>query len=309
MSEPQPGSYFVRFAALPASSRGAIFMIASAAGFAVMMAIVRYLSREMHPFEIAFFRNLFGVLFMVPWMLRVGRESLATERMGMHFLRSAAGLAAMLTFFTALSLLPLAEVTALTFTTPMFTTIGAALILRETVKARRWTATLVGFVGALIILRPGTEALRPEALVALAAAALMALAFLTVKSLSRTENPNAIVVMMGLLMTPMSLFPALFVWETPAVQLWPWLLGLGLSATVGQVFLTRAFAAADASAVLPFDFSRLVFVSILGFLFFGERPDLWTWVGGGVIVAAAAYIAHREAVAGRRVLAAAPPPH
>jgi drug/metabolite transporter (DMT)-like permease len=143
----------------------------------------------------------------------------------------------------------------------------------------------------------------------LAAAALMALAFLTVKSLSRTENPNAIVVMMGLLMTPMSLVPALFVWETPAVQLWPWLLGLGLSATVGQVFLTRAFAAADASAVLPFDFSRLVFVSILGFLFFGERPDLWTWVGGGVIVAAAAYIAHREAVAGRRVLAAAPPPH
>lgn len=309
MSEPSPGSYFVRFAALPASSRGAVFMIASAAGFAVMMAIVRYLSRELHPFEVAFFRNLFGVLFMVPWMLRVGRDSLATERMGMHFLRSAAGLAAMLTFFTALSLLPLAEVTALTFTTPMFTTIGAALILRETVKARRWTATLVGFAGALIILRPGTEALRPEALVALAAAALMALAFLTVKSLSRTENPNAIVVMMGLLMTPMSLLPALFVWETPAAQLWPWLLGLGLSATIGQVFLTRAFAAADASAVLPFDFSRLVFVSILGFVFFGERPDLWTWVGGGVIVAAAAYIAHREAVAGRRVLAAAPPPH
>jgi drug/metabolite transporter (DMT)-like permease len=309
MSEPSPQSYVVRFAALPASSRGAIFMICSAAGFAVMMAIVRFLSRDMHPFEVAFFRNLFGVLFMVPWMLRVGRDSLATARMGMHVLRSAAGLAAMLTFFTALSLLPLAEVTALTFTTPMFTTIGAALILGETVKARRWTATLVGFAGALIILRPGTEALRPEALVALAAAALMALAFLTVKSLSRTENPNAIVVMMGLLMTPMSLVPALFVWETPTVQLWPWLLGLGLSATIGQVFLTRAFAAADASAVLPFDFSRLVFVSILGFLFFGERPDLWTWVGGGVLVAAAAYIAHREAVAGRQVLAAAPPPH
>ncbi len=309
MNEPSPASYFARFAGLPASSRGAIFMIASAAGFAVMMAIVRFLSREMHPFEVAFFRNLFGVLFMVPWMLRVGRDSLATERMGMHVLRSAAGLAAMLTFFTALSLLPLAEVTALTFTTPMFTTIGAALILREAVKARRWTATLIGFAGALIILRPGTEALRPEALVALAAAALMALAFLTVKSLSRTENPNAIVVMMGLLMTPMSLVPALFVWETPAVQIWPWLLGLGLSATIGQVFLTRAFAAADASAVLPFDFSRLVFVSILGFFFFGERPDLWTWVGGGVIVAAAAYIAHREAVLGRRLPTAAPPPH
>jgi drug/metabolite transporter (DMT)-like permease len=307
MTEPPAGSFSSRFAGLPASSRGALFMIASAAGFAVMMAIVRHLSSALHPFEIAFFRNLFGLVFMVPWMVRVGRDSFATERMGMHFLRSAAGLAAMLTFFTALSLLPLAEVTALTFTTPMFTTIGAALILGETVKARRWTATAAGFAGALIILRPGAETLRPEALVALAAAALMALAFLTVKSLSRTENPNAIVVMMGLLMTPMSLVPAAFVWDTPPAQLWPCLLGLGLSATVGQVFLTRAFAAADASAVLPFDFSRLVFVSILGFFFFGERPDLWTWVGAGVIVAAAAYIAHREAVLGKRVAAA--PPH
>ncbi len=305
MSEPVAGSLAARFTSLPGTSRGAIFMFASAAGFAVMMAIVRYASRELHPFELAFFRNLFGAVFMLPWIVRVGRESLTTGRLGMHALRSLIGLAAMLTFFTALSLLPLAEVTALTFTTPLFTTIGAALILRETVKARRWTATLVGLIGALIILRPGVEALRPEAFVALAAAALMACAFLTVKSLARTEHPNTIVLLMGLLMTPMSLVPALFVWKAPDPHVWAWLVGMGLAATVGQVFLTRAFAAADASAVLPFDFSRLVFVAILGYLFFGERPDVWTWIGAGVIVASSAYIAHREAALGRQ----SAPPH
>jgi drug/metabolite transporter (DMT)-like permease len=297
-----PASRFVR---LPEGSHGAIYMIASAAGFAVMMATVRYVSAELHPFEAAFFRNLFGLGFMLPWMVRVGRDGMTTGRLGMHLLRSLAGLAAMLTFFTALSLLPLAEVTALTFTTPLFTTIGAALILRETVKARRWSATAVGFVGALIILRPGAEALRPEALIALAAAALMACAFLTVKSLSRTEHPNTVVLMMGLLMTPMSLVPALFVWTTPDVHLWPWLVAMGFAATIGQVFLTRAFAAADASAVLPFDFSRLVFVAILGYLLFGERPDVWTWIGAAVIATSSAYIAHREAAVGGRLA----PPH
>lgn len=305
MSQSAAGSISARFAALSGPTRGAIHMIAAAAGFAVMMAIVRYVSRELHPFEVAFFRNLFGLGFMLPWIARVGRESLATRRIGMHLMRSLLGLAAMLTFFTALSLLPLAEVTALTFTTPLFTTIGAAVILRETVKARRWTATIVGLIGALIILRPGVEALRPEAFIALAAAALMACAFLTVKSLSRTEHPNTIVLMMGLLMTPMSLVPAAFVWTMPGIHLWAWLVGMGLAATIGQVFLTRAFAAADASAVLPFDFSRLVFVAILGYVFFSERPDIWTWVGAGVIVTASAYIAHREARLGRQPA----PPH
>ncbi len=305
MSEPAAGSISQRFGRLADPTRGAVFMIAAAAGFAVMMAIVRYVSRELHPFEVAFFRNLFGLGLMAPWIVRVGRDSLTTRRWAMHLLRSLAGLAAMLTLFTALSLLPLAEVTALTFTAPLFTTIGAAVILGETVKARRWSATLVGFAGALIILRPGAETIRPEALIALAAAALMACAFLTVKSLSRTEHPNTIVLMMGVLMTPLSLVPALFVWTPPTAHLWGWLAAMGLAATIGQVFLTRAFAAADASAVLPFDFSRLVFVAILGYVFFGERPDVWTWAGAGVIVAASGYIAHREAALGRRV----DPPH
>jgi drug/metabolite transporter (DMT)-like permease len=206
-------------------------------------------------------------------------------------------------------MLPLADVTALSFTAPLFATVGAALLLSEHVGARRWTATLVGFFGALVIIRPGAGTFTGASLVALASAVAIAAAQLSVKSLSRTEHPNAIVLIMGLLMTPMSLFPAAFVWTWPNWSTFLWLLLLGLVATIGQVFLVRAMQAADASAVMPFDFSRLIFASALGWLMFGERPDAWTWVGAAIIVAATVYIARREANLARQTRAAVPSGH
>lgn len=281
--------------------RGALFMLGSGAAFAVMMALVRALAPEIHPFEAAFFRNLFGVLFMLPWLTLAGTRVLRTGRFSIHALRAGFGLAAMLSLFYALGHLPLAETTALTFTAPLFATVGAAVLLGEKVRQRRWAATLVGFVGALIVLRPGRAAIDPVAFVALASAIFIAGAMLTIKSLSRTEHPNAIVLIMGLLMTPASLIPAAFVWRTPTGTTWILIALMGLAATVGQVCLTRAFRAAEASAVLPVDFSRLIFVSLLGYALFGERPDLWTWVGAGLIVAASVYIAHRETAIARRI--------
>ena len=291
-------------ARLSAPLRGALYMIGAGANFAIMIVIVRHVSAEQHPFEIAFFRNMFGLAFMLPWIVRTGWEGLRTKRFRLHLFRALIGLSAMLCFFTAISLIPVAEVTALTFTAPLFATIGAALVLGEKVRLRRWTATAIGFVGTVVILRPGSAMLTPAALTALASAAFMAVAILTVKALSRTENPNAIVLYMGLLLTPLSLVGALFVWTTPAPETWPWLVVMGLTATLGQLLMTRAFATAEASAVLPFDFARLIFVAIFGFLLFGERPDLWTWIGAAVIIAATVYIAHREARLGR----GAPPP-
>jgi drug/metabolite transporter (DMT)-like permease len=270
-------------------------MIGSGAAFAVMMAIVRKVSADIHPFEAAFFRNLFGLALMAPWLLRSGTGVLKTGRFSVHVLRATFGLGAMMSLFLALAILPLAEVTALTFTAPLFGTIGAAVFFGEQVRARRWTATLVGLLGALIILRPGIATIQPASLLALASAVLMAAAMLSIKSLSRTEHPNAIVIIMGLLMTPASLVPALFVWTTPSRSTWVLLLGMGMAATAGQVCLTRAFAAADASALLPLDFGRLVFASLIGFLMFGEVPDVWTWVGASIIITATVYIAEREA--------------
>lgn len=269
-------------------------MVGSGLAFAAMMSIVRHLSADLHPFEIAFFRNLLGFAFILPWFWGNRRLTLRTERPWLHVGRAACGLTAMLCLFTAIGLMPLAEVTAITFAAPLFATAGAALILGETVRRRRWTATLVGFAGVMIILRPGTEALSAGAPVALAAAAFIAGAMLFIKFLSRTEHPTTIVVYFGLLLTPLSLIPALFVWKMPAVHHLPWLLALGMTATAGQLLLTRAFAAADASFVMPFDFTRLVFVSAFAALLFSEWPDAWTWIGAGVIVVSSAYVAHRE---------------
>jgi drug/metabolite transporter (DMT)-like permease len=293
---------------LDATIRAALLMIGACAGFSAMMAIVRLISPEIHPFEAAFFRNFFGVLCMLPWVIQTRGRRLRTHRPGMHVVRASLGMTAMLLLFTAVSLLPLADVTALSFTAPLFATIGAALILRETVGLRRWTATLIGMVGALIIIRPGADTFTPAALIALASAAGIAAAQLSVKSLSRTEHPSAIVVIMGLLMTPMTLLPALFVWTWPSASALAWMALMGVVATAGQVMLVRAMATADASAVMPFDFSRLIFAVLLGWLMFGELPDAWTIVGGAVIVATTVYIARREAQLSRRNRRVLPPP-
>lgn len=274
-------------------------MTGSGISFALMMVLVRHVSQAVHPFEAAFFRNVFGLALMMPWLLRSGAAGLATQRLGMHIVRACFGLSAMLCLFMAISLLPLAEVTALTFAAPLFATAGAALVLKEGVRLRRWTATLVGFVGVVIILRPGAEIVSAASLIALGAAVLMAGAMLSIKSLSRTEDPAVIVLYFGLLVTPMSLVPALFVWTTPTPQLLLWFALIGVAATAGQILMARAFAAAEASAVMPFDFSRLVFVSVFGMVFFDERPDAWTYLGASIILAAAVYITHREAQLGK----------
>lgn len=296
-----------RLVHLNPSLRGPALMVGACAGFASMMAIVRHVSSAIPPLEAVFFRNFFGTVFVLPWAFYAGWGQLRTGRPAMHALRAVLGFVSMLLLFTAVSLLPLADVTALSFTAPLFATIGAALLLREHVGARRWTATLVGFCGALVILRPGMGTFSGASLVALASAVAIASAQLSVKSLSRTEHPNAIVLIMGLLMTPMSLLPALFVWTWPSWSTFAWLLLLGLVATLGQVCLVRAMQAADASAVMPFDFSRLIFASALGWLAFGEHPGAWTWIGAAIICVATVYIARREATLARPTRAAVPP--
>ncbi len=301
----EPAATPLPLAASSASTRGALFMLASGAMFAVMMAIVRLVSGEIHPFEAAFFRNVIGLVLLAPWLLMTGIGVLNAGRFHVHLLRAGFGLAAMLLLFTALSRLPLAEATALSFTSPLFATIGAAVVLRERVHRRRWLATCVGLLGALVVLRPGIAAFNPASLIALSAALFIAAAMLSIKSLSRTEHPNAIVLIMGLLMTPASLIPAAFFWTWPTPATWGWLLLMGFAATVGQICLTRAFAAAEASAVMPIDFIRLVFVSVLGYLLFGEVPDPWTWIGAAIIIVSTLYIAHRESRLAHKALSEA----
>jgi drug/metabolite transporter (DMT)-like permease len=270
--------------------------------FALMNGAIRLLGdgwgsadgTGMHPFQIAFLRNVFALAFMLPWLVRHGRVGLRTQRLNMHLWRAAVGLVAMLTWFSAIAYLPLAEAVALNFTVPLFATAGAALFLGEAVRARRWTATAVGFLGVVVILRPGFTEFTPLMTLPVIAAGFMAVSTLLVKSLSRTEAPAAIVTYMNLLLTPLSLLPALFVWRWPTLTELALGVFIGLCAALAHNAFTRAFVQADASAVMPFDYTRLPFVAVVGYLLFAEVPDGWTWVGAAIIAGAAIYIAQRE---------------
>ncbi|WP_051512075.1 DMT family transporter [Skermanella stibiiresistens] len=290
---------------LPVMVEGALWMVAGAAMFSLLNLLIRHASSELHPFQVAFFRNFFSLMFMLPWLFKAGVGGLRTRKSWLYATRALTGLAAMLTWFYALSVMPLAEAVSLSFTTPLFATIGAALFLGEVVRLRRWSATVVGFVGVLVIVRPDAEAIKLTAVLVLVSACFSAASALQVKALARTETTTAMVTYMVLFLTPMSLIPALFVWTWPSWDMLGWLVLMGGIATLGHLALTRAFHMADASAMMPFDYTKLPFSALLGYLVFGETMDLWTWVGAGIIAASTIYIAQREASLARRARSAA----
>ncbi len=279
----------------PAAVRGALWMVLACACFSSMNGMVRYLSVELEPMVIVFFRCLFGTIAIAPWLAHAGLSSLRTSRPLIQGARAIIAVVAMAAWFYGLSLMPLAEAIALSFTMPLFASIAAVVFLGEVMRARRWSATVIGFVGAMIILRPGFAELTLATGLILGAAVLMSITQTMVKMLTATEHPNAIVFWLAFLLTPLSLVPALVVWQTPTLGQLAWLLGLGALATLAHQSLTRALAASDATAVLPLDFMRLPFAAAIGYFAFAEVPDLWTWTGAAVIVLSSVYISHREA--------------
>jgi drug/metabolite transporter (DMT)-like permease len=286
---------------LPAPVRGALWMCAAATAFALMVTLVRQLTDGLHPLQVVFFRTGFGLLAMLPWLLRQGFRVMRTSRLRLHLLRALIGIFAMVGWFTTLSLMPLAEATALSFTAPIFTSVLAVLLLGEVMRARRWSATMIGFLGALVIVRPGFAAIQPAALLAIATAAIWASSTVLIKVMARTESAGAITTYMVLLTTPMTLLAALFVWQNPSLEQLAFAALLGAAGSAGHTCMSRALAAADATLVAPFDYLRLPIVALIAFLAFGEVPSLWVWIGGTVIAASSIYIAHREAAPAPRV--------
>lgn len=260
-----------------------------------MAGITRYLKDQIHTFEIVFFRSLFGTMFLLPWLFHRGIAGLKTQRFGMHMLRGSLGLAAIYLLFTAIALAPLGEVAAIISTRPVIASLGAIMILSEVARGHRWAATALAFTGALIIVRPGISEVSLGVVLALFSVIIMAGVSLTVKSLARSEAPDTIVIWQMVVFTPFSLFPAVFVWRTPDFWQFVLLVGIGLFGTFTQRCMTRAYAAADATVVLPFDFTRLVFAALFGFVVFGEFPDIWTWLGGALIFAAILWMTKIEA--------------
>jgi drug/metabolite transporter (DMT)-like permease len=270
------------------------FMVMASILMATMHAMVRAVSFGMDPFEIAFFRNLFGFLVLVPMLLRAGGRHLRTSRFGLHLLRGGINSISMLMWFTALSMIPLADATALSLTGPLFVTLGAMMFLGEVVRARRWAALIIGSSGALLIIRPGFEALNIGALLAIGGAAFAAGSKLVAKNLTRTDSATAIAAWVQLLMMVITFVPALFVWQGPTGEQWVLLIILGACGGLGHLCLTKAYAIADLSFAEPIVFFRMIWATVIGYLWFAEIPDIWTWAGAFLILSATTYIAHRE---------------
>lgn len=300
----RPAQIFAFFGAiylrLPGQMRGMLLLLCATILFSSMHALIRHVGEAQHPFEMAFFRNLFGIIVLAPFFMRYGFGILRTKRLGLHAIRGGVHVGSMLLFFTAVTVAPLATVAAMSFTAPLFVTLGAVLLLGEKIRARRIGALLIGFAGVMIVLRPGAGDLELGALMALGSSVIWACALLMIKVLARTESSLTLTAYMALFLTPLSAIPAAFVWQWPSWEELGWLALMGSVGTAGHLCLAQAFREADATTVLPLDFLRLIWASLLGFFLFGQVPELFVWIGGAVIFSSTIYLTYREAVVSRQ---------
>jgi drug/metabolite transporter (DMT)-like permease len=277
-------------------------MLVSMAFFSAMNIVIRLLSKGLDSTFIVLLRNMCSLMLIVVWsaVLQGGRPRFPTARITGHFWRASVGIVAMELWFHAISLLPVTLATALSFTTPIFSTIIAILFLGERAGLRRWGAIATGFIGMLIILRPGVGDISPDALFVIGSSCMMAVAGVLVKTLTRTEAPETIVFYMALFMIPWALLPALpHMQAVSAHQLFLVFL-VSLFSTVAHLLMARAYVRADMVVLMPFDFSRLVFTAFFAYALFGETLDAPTLLGSLIIVASTVYIAHREAAVKRK---------
>lgn len=289
--------------ALPRPVQGMALMLFSSFVFTAGNAVIRHLSHTLPPVEIVFFRSLFSLAILFPLALQAGPATLRTSRLPLHLARGAIQAVSMMMFFQGVASIPLVEVNALEFTAPLFATIIAVLFFGERLKLRRTLALIVGFIGALVALRPGFDTISVGHGLILGSAFVWAWVLIAIRALSTTESSLTQSVYMGLALTPVSGLAAAFVWVWPSWTELAWLALLTTTATIGQLAYVEAFRRAEMSAVLPLDYSKLIWSAALGFVLFAEIPDLAAIAGGTVIFAAGAYITLREAQIARR-----PPP-
>ncbi len=288
---------------LPANGRAAIWMLLAVLAFSVNNVALKSLTRDLDPLQIMFVRGVLMTCFMLPIAWRT--RALATRRMGAHVTRSLLGTSGAYLFILALSLAPVADVVALSFSRALFIVVMAVLILGEVVGWRRWAACAAGFVGVLVMVRPGFGELNLGLVAAASDALLSAAVALTLKSLGRTERPQTIVFYFGFFSTLLCMVPAILVWREPSLNSWTLLVLIGVLATCGQIAITRAWTEGEASIVAPLAYVQLVLSGGLAYLMFRETPDALALVGAAIIVASTLYIALREARLKRKVTAEA----
>lgn len=278
---------------------GAVLLASSWIFFTTEMVAVRVLSEALSTAQIGVFRLGTQVLALMPLALWAGGAPLRTKRLRLHLARAACSSSGMVLFYLAFALLPLAVATTLTFLQAMFVLVLAALVLGERIGPRRIAGVAVGFAGVLIVIRPGIGEVDPGMLIALGGALVAAMLMVVTRLLSASESRLTIMLYSAALGLAIIALPAVLTWQPLEPRHLPLLALVGVAGTTGQFLMVGAFQVAEASALAPVDYVRLIFAVAAGYAVFGEVPDLWTWAGAAVILGAVAYVSHRERLAAR----------
>jgi drug/metabolite transporter (DMT)-like permease len=290
-----------RLDALPGNVQGALWILMSAVIFTATNALIKHIGTTLDSFQMVFFRGLFGTLFLAPIVWRAGGwDVLRSERMNFHLARGLTGSLALMTIFYALTHMPLADVTGISFSRSLWVIVLAVLFLDEKIRWRRWLATIFGFLGVLVMVRPGPQA-NPAAVAAVLNALFVAMSVVLIKRLTVTEKPLTILFWGTLIPTFVTLPPAIVVWNNPTNIELLMMAAVGAGLSVGHTCLIHGLRVGEATAVMPFDYTRLILSGFAGYIFFMEIPDAYTVVGALMIVGATFYIARREANEARRI--------
>lgn len=289
---------------LPPNLRGMFWMFFATSGLVTMGASLKFVSDDLPLATVILWRMLFTMVALAPWLIRHGPAAIETARLGTHVVRSILGFLSLAGYVLALTLLPLAEVTAIGFTKPLWVVVIAVLMLGERIGWHRSTATVVGFCGVLVIARP-TGGFDPYMLVAVTYAFFGALSLIWIKRLASTEPPTRILFYYACFSILVTIGPALYDWHQPTVAHLAWLAFGAVAGSIGQYCFGRALAIADASVVAPVDYSRILVASLIGYVLFAEIPTVWTFAGALVIFGSTFYIGRREALKRRQAAAGA----
>lgn len=285
---------------------GIFWMMLTGVMFVCVTAIVKHLGSDVPAAQAAFLRYLLGLVFLIPMIRPILAARLTTRQLKLFALRGGVHTLAVILWFFAMARIPLAEVTAMNYLSPVYVTIGAALFLGEKLPPRRLAAVVVALIGAFIILRPGIRTVEPGHIAMLGTAVMFAVGYLTAKQLSGEVSAAVVVGMLSITVT-IGLAPfAWAIWVTPTLAQVAWLFLVACFATVGHYTMTLAFAAAPLTVTQPVTFLQLVWAVLLGALAFGEAVDAWVIIGGLVIMASVSFITWREAVARRQTTPAVP---
>jgi len=290
------------WADLPGNTRGAIWILGAAIVFTAMTSLIKLAGQDLHVTQILLIRQVVMTGMVLPVIVRDFPGSLITRHPMLHVARVVLAATAMLCGFTAIIHLPLADATAIGFAKAFFLTIFAILFLKETVGIRRWAATIVGFIGILVMVRPtGAESFNIYGLYAVAGAAAAGLVMTIIRKLSQVEAATTILTYQAVFVGLIMLVPAIWYWQTPTFGDWMLLLAIGVVSYMAQYANIRAFREGEATAIASLDYTRLLYATLMGGILFAQWPDRNTILGAGIVIAAALYTVQREARLGRKL--------